>query len=78
MSVCTVYHVYTCVNLVFLQSDLAHLSVADKGACHLVDPFSCSHSDDVVGRYEPCSLSNLPLLEQMPNHEHIVQRSFET
>lgn len=53
-----------CVNLVFLQSDLAHLSVANEGARHLVDPLSCSHSDNVVGWYEARSLSDLPLVEQ--------------
>ncbi len=56
--------VCVCFNLVFLQSDLAHLSVANKGACHLVDPLSCSHSDDVVGWDETRSLSDLPLVEQ--------------
>lgn len=53
-----------CVNLVFFQGDLAHLSVANKRACHLVDRLSCSHSDDVVGRYEAGSLPDLPLVEQ--------------
>lgn len=54
-----------CVNLVFLQSDLTHLPVADEGAHHLVNPLSRSHSDDIVGRYEARSVSNLPLLKQM-------------
>lgn len=52
------------VNLIFLQSDLAHLFVANEGACHLVDPLSSSHSDDVVGRNEARSLSDLPLAER--------------
>lgn len=52
------------VHLVFLQGDLAHLSVADEGARHLVDHLSRSHPDDVVGREEARSLSDLPLLVQ--------------
>lgn len=36
--------------LVFLQGDLAHLSVAHKGTRDLVNRLSRSHSDDVVGR----------------------------
>lgn len=46
----------TCVNLVFLQRDLAHLSVANKGASHLVDALSRSYSDDVAGGKEAASL----------------------
>lgn len=52
------------VNLVFLQRDLAHLSVANKGASHLVDALSRSHSDDVAGRKEAASLFYLALAAQ--------------
>lgn len=52
------------VNLVFLQRDLAHLPVANKGSCHLVDAFSRSYSDDVARRYEAASLFYLPLVAQ--------------
>lgn len=52
------------VNLVFLQRDLAHLSVANKGASHLVDALSRSYSDHVAGRNEAASLFYLPLAAQ--------------
>lgn len=52
------------LNLVFLQRDLAHLSVANKGACHLIDALPRSHSDDVAGRYEAGPLFYLSLETQ--------------
>lgn len=55
---------FVCFNLVFLQGDLSHLPVAHKGACDLVDSLSCSHPDDVVGRYEAGPLSDLPLVKR--------------
>lgn len=56
--------VHVSINLAFLQSDLAHLSVASKGAGHLVDLLSCSHMDDVVGGDESRSCPNPLLVEQ--------------
>lgn len=56
--------VHVSINLVFLQSDSAHLSVAIKGAGHLVDLLSCSHMDDVVGGDESHSCPNPLLVEQ--------------
>lgn len=53
-----------CFDLVFLQGDLAHLSVAHKGTRDLVNRLSRSHSDDVVGRYEAGPVSDLPLVTQ--------------
>ena len=61
---CVEVCVCSCVHLVFLQSDLAHLPVADEGARHLVDHLARSHPDDVVGREEARSLSDLPLVVQ--------------
>lgn len=57
-------HVFVSLNLVFFQGDLAHLSVANKGACHLIDPLSSSHSDDVAGRDKASSLSDFTLMAQ--------------
>lgn len=66
LCVCVCANVFT--NLIFLQSDLAHLSVTHKGAGHLVDALPCSNSDDVVCRYEARSHSNLPLTDQKVQH----------
>lgn len=67
---------FVCFNLVFFQGDLSHLSVAHEGACDLVDRLSCSHPDDVVGRYEAGSLSDLPLVKR--KHRGSMMASFKS
>lgn len=61
-----------CLHLVFLQGDLAHLSVAHKGARDLENRLSRSHSDDVVGRYEAAPLPDPPLVTQHNTHQLCV------
>lgn len=49
------------INLIFLQCDLPHLSVPDKGARYLENPFWRSHFYEVVGREVACLFPHLSL-----------------
>lgn len=61
------------LNLVFLQRDLAHLSVANKGACDLIDALPRSDSNDIAGRYEAGSLFYLSLVAQAKMVSYLLQ-----
>lgn len=60
----------THTDLIFLQGNLAHLSVSNKGARHFIHPLTGSHPDDVIHGQVSCLLPNLTL-EHTHTHTQI-------
>ncbi len=67
----------THTDLIFLQGNLAHLSVSHKGAFHFIHPLAGSHPDDVIYGQVSSLLTKLTLEHTHTQRERERERERE-